>query len=125
MTGLCHLIGDVRPGVTDAHHQDRPIRQLGRVAVVAGVQLPRRRVQMRRELRNVLSLERPGRHDHVARPVARGSARDLEAIAAASGRPQAGHPLAGAHRQPVLSGVGLQIVGHLSPGRKHEPRQRE
>lgn len=64
------LVRDVRAGVRGADHQHRALGELGRVAVLAGVQLPDLRREAGREVRHARRPpEGAGRHDHVVRVV--------------------------------------------------------
>ena len=64
---LAQLIRNLRAGATGPDHQHGAWRELRGVAVVPGRQLQDVRGQRRAQRRNPRMLERPGRHDHVAR----------------------------------------------------------
>jgi hypothetical protein len=115
-----HLEGDVRPRMARADHEDRALAQLRRIAVVAGVQLRDRRIQVTGEVGHDRRLERAGGHDHLlSLEPAVGGGNDV----ALAVRREAVDAHAGAYRQVEPCRVGLEVVGHLVLGGKR-PRRR-
>jgi hypothetical protein len=109
---------DLRAGVAGADHEDCPVAQLGRVPVVARVQLDDLSVQILGELGNTWRPIGPGGDDDVIGfepPIA-----VLDHVPPISPG-QASHPDTGSSRHLEAVGVGLQMVGHLVLGREGVP----
>ena len=61
------LVRDVRPRVTHTHHEDRARLELGRVPILARVELSDRWIEVVGERRDARLSECTGRHDHPLR----------------------------------------------------------
>ncbi len=126
---LGELVGDVAAGVRGAHDEHRPLLELSRPAIVTGVKLLDRRVEIRGEGRHV---RRPskgprGHHDVVAgeRAVAE---RDRKPASRPALEP--GNPGVHLHRKVEAERVALQEVSDLllarvRPRLGREPQARE
>jgi hypothetical protein len=89
--------------------------QLRRVPVDPRVQLDNVRVEVVGEGRHLRFTVGTGGYDDARRDEIAGRRSDVKQIA---GLAQPSHPDAVAHRQVVVHGVGLQVVGHLVLGRR-------
>ena len=95
-----HLVGDVGAGVGGADDQHRPVLQLVRSAVLAGVQLPDRGGELGGEVRNVRRpAERAGRHHDVV-AADRPPSSSVHDVAAARPRLEPLDPDADPDREP-------------------------
>ena len=116
------LDGDLGPGVPGAHHKNPARLELGRIAVLAGVQLNDVGVEIGTQSRHSRGAIGAGGHDHVVRIEAVLARHRLQDVAAAS------KPFdldAGPNRQLEPRRIGLQVVGGLVLGRVVRPRSRE
>ena len=125
---LRHLVGDVGPGVRGPDDEHGPVVELVCAAVLARVQLQDRRVQFRREVRDLGSASKgAGRHDDVVAldQVVVGREDVIERTGF-----EAAHPRVQLDRQPPARRVGLQKVGDLClagvrPGLVRKPHARQ
>ena len=108
---LGDLEGDVGPGVAGADDQDRAVPELARPAVLAGVQLQDRRVELVRDRWDVRrAAERAGRDHHVVAAVAAGVGGDDVLLTLAL---DALHPGLQPDGQLEVTGVRLEVVADL------------
>ena len=127
--GEGELVRDVGPGVGRPHDEHGPVGELAGTAVLARVQLQDPGVELGSERRDARrTTEGAGRdHDVVAADLAGGGVQQVAV-------PVPGEPLDAdpePHRQRVVHGVLLEVVGHLvlararpRLGRERQPRQR-
>jgi len=116
------LQADVGPGVAGADHQHGALAELRRVAVLAGVELHDGGVELGRERRDARDPIRARGDHHAVGLEAVLPGADHVAVALA-GEPL--HADAAAHRQLEPRRVGLEVVGHLVPGRERPGGRRE
>ena len=124
VTGPRNLVCDVTSRVRSADHQHGSRLELRRAAVVRGVELSDRRIELVREFgdRGVLVLEDTRGDDHVVRMEPGTAGRDDVRIPV-SLEPLHGDPRPHGELEPLR--VGLEVVGHLEGGRPRVGRRRE
>ena len=121
------LVGDVRARVRRPDDEHGAVAQLLRPAIRAGVQLPDRRVEVRREGRDARVAEGARRDHHVVGlPASRPRGHEVVPVAALDRV----HRDPGHDREPEARGVPLQEVAHVGGRRervagrgKAHPRQ--
>ena len=113
---------DLRPRVAGPHDQDVAVPQLGRVAVLGGVELDDAGVELGGEGGHPGALVVGHRHHHVVGLPAPLAGRHHQPAVPPR---QPVHPDPGLDRQPEPVRVGLQVVGHLVLGRERPGRTRE
>ena len=113
--GLGDLVGDVGAGVRGADDEHRAVAELAGTAVLARVQLQDRRVELAREVGDVRSAAEGagGDHDVVAGVGPPGRIRRGDGEAAVGSRRRGLDADAEPHRQAVVGGVLLEVVGDL------------